>query len=87
MLDQCWPTVYDVGPTLDQHCVDVSCLLRIPFFFSTDASRASSTFPLLSDTHRMFQESLRNFIDKEVAIETASQWSKQGFIPQEKVGR
>ena len=27
MLAQCWPTVYDAGPTLDQHWVDVSCLL------------------------------------------------------------
>ena len=27
MLDQCWSTVYDAGPTLIQHRVDVSCLL------------------------------------------------------------
>ena len=27
MFDQCWPTVYDVGPTLTQHCFNVSCLL------------------------------------------------------------
>ena len=27
MLDQCWPTVYDDGPTLVKHWVDVSCLL------------------------------------------------------------
>ena len=27
MFDQCWPTVYDVGPTLVKHWVDVSCLL------------------------------------------------------------
>ena len=26
MLDQCWATVYDAGPTLVQHWVDVSCL-------------------------------------------------------------
>ena len=27
MLLQCWPTVYDVGPILSQHCVNESCLL------------------------------------------------------------
>ena len=30
MFDQCWPTVYDVSPTLVKHWVDVSCLLGIP---------------------------------------------------------
>ena len=29
MFDQCWPTVYDVGPTLVKHWVDVSCFLGI----------------------------------------------------------
>ena len=32
MLDQCWPTVYDVGPTLIQHWVNVSRLLGIHVF-------------------------------------------------------
>ena len=27
MLDQCWPTVYDAGPTLIQHWAIVSCLV------------------------------------------------------------
>ena len=27
MFDQCWPTVYDVGPTLVKHWLDVSCFL------------------------------------------------------------
>ena len=27
MLDQCWPIVYDVGPTLVKHWIYVSCLL------------------------------------------------------------
>ena len=27
MLVQCWATVYDVGPTLNQHSVNASCLL------------------------------------------------------------
>ena len=27
MLDQCLASVYNAGPTLIQHCVDVSCLL------------------------------------------------------------
>ena len=27
MLGRCWTTVYDVGPTLNQHWVVVSCLL------------------------------------------------------------
>ena len=28
MLVKCWPTVCDAGPTLNQHWVSVSCLLR-----------------------------------------------------------
>ena len=28
MLDQCWSIVYDAGPTLLQHWVDVSCLVE-----------------------------------------------------------
>ena len=27
IFDQCWHTVYDAGPTLVKHWVDVSCLL------------------------------------------------------------
>ena len=27
MLVQCWPAVYDVAPTLNQHWVNVSCLM------------------------------------------------------------
>ena len=27
MLFQCWPTVYDAGPTLNKHWANVSCLL------------------------------------------------------------
>ena len=29
MLDKCWPTVYDAGPTLALHRINVSCLLRV----------------------------------------------------------
>ena len=29
MLDQCWPTVYDVGPTLFQHWIDAPYLLGV----------------------------------------------------------
>ena len=35
MFDQCWPTVYDVGPTLVKHWVDASCLL----FYYSDSPR------------------------------------------------
>ena len=31
MLFQCWPTVFDVGPTLKQHRVNDPCLLGISF--------------------------------------------------------
>ena len=34
MFDPCWPTVYDVGPTMDKHWVDVSCLLVYHFLVS-----------------------------------------------------
>ena len=29
VFDQCWATVYDVGPTLVKHRVDLSCLGRV----------------------------------------------------------
>ena len=29
MLVQCWPALYDVGPTLNQHLFNVSCLLGV----------------------------------------------------------
>ena len=31
MLFQCWPAVYDIGPTLNQHLFNVSCLLGIAY--------------------------------------------------------
>ena len=31
LLVQCWLTVYDVGPTLNQHWINASCLLSIIF--------------------------------------------------------
>ena len=31
MLGECWPTVFDVDPTLTQHWVNVSCLLGIMY--------------------------------------------------------
>ena len=30
MLFQCWPTVFDAGPTLKQHWVNAPCLLGSP---------------------------------------------------------
>ena len=27
MLFQCWATVFDAGPTLEQHCVNIPCCL------------------------------------------------------------
>ena len=29
MLFQCWPTVFDAGPTLKQHWVNAPCILEI----------------------------------------------------------
>ena len=29
MLFQCWPTVFDAGPTLKQHCLNDPCLLTV----------------------------------------------------------
>ena len=40
MLGQCWPDVYDSGPTLTLHCFNVSFLLGIRFcqlFFTVSA--------------------------------------------------
>ena len=37
MFVQCWPTVYDAGPTLLKHWVDVSCLLGL------EASKSSNS--------------------------------------------
>ena len=35
-LGFCWPAVYDVGPTLPQHWVEVLCLLRISLCWKND---------------------------------------------------
>ena len=43
MLDQCWATVYDAGPTLVQHLVGVSCLLGY-----ADLKSEKNTFGLYS---------------------------------------
>ena len=39
MLVQCWPTVFDAGPTLFQHWVNVSCSRRWPNIVPTLAER------------------------------------------------
>ena len=36
MLDQCWPAVYDVGPTSNQHCFNVSDEPRCVFSEDTN---------------------------------------------------
>ena len=39
-VGQCWPAVYDVGPTLTQHWLNVSCLLgRVEDYCITHYSR------------------------------------------------
>ena len=45
MLFQCWPTVFDAGPTFKQHWVNVPCLLgcnqlipQIPGYMEKDMS-------------------------------------------------
>ena len=38
MLAQCWASVVDGGPTLNQHPVSVSCLLDTTGFIISDIS-------------------------------------------------
>ena len=46
MFDQCWSTVYDVGPTLVKHWIYVSCLLgRGILFRSVGAATANDRSP------------------------------------------
>ena len=46
MLFQCWPSVADAGPTLNQHWVSVSCLLvRCPVLITCPNTAASLSFP------------------------------------------
>ena len=53
MLVQCWSTVYDAGPTLDQHWVDVSCLWGIYILhLLLTLSVRGSTLDIKIDVHR-----------------------------------
>ena len=42
MLVQCWLIVYDAGPTLNQHCVDASCVLVRPMWHAIDVTASSA---------------------------------------------
>ena len=62
MLVHCWPAVYDVGPTLNQHCCNVSCLLGIyqpnsysihTYFYSENTRRSPNLVLLLA--HRLWR--------------------------------
>ena len=38
MLGKCWASVGDAGPTLTQHCVNVSCLMGGPLYLLKEVS-------------------------------------------------
>ena len=44
MFDQCWPNVYDVGPTLAKHRVDESCWAGIALQRRAAAAHSESLF-------------------------------------------
>ena len=39
MLVYCWPTVYDAGPTINQHCFNVLCLLGKRYIHFTNFAK------------------------------------------------
>ena len=45
MLVHCWSAVYDVGPTVNQHWVNVSCLLGLGQYIVKQTRDARSTLP------------------------------------------
>ena len=47
IFDRCWSIVYDAGPTLGQHWLDISCLLASWVVVSTSAfhARVRSSVP------------------------------------------
>ena len=56
MLVQCWSTVYDAGPTLYQHWVDVSCLLwkhhRYSVVLPSKRSKRQNNYVRILGQHR-----------------------------------
>ena len=53
MFDQCWPTVYDFGPTLVKHRVYVSCFLSwLPLPLSGSLFISRGLFPSHPVTYR-----------------------------------
>ena len=55
MLVQCWSTVYDAGPTLDQHWVDVSCLLGTLYHDIYEGlPRSQDLYSLVPTTYQLF---------------------------------
>ena len=73
ILDQCWSTVYDAGPTLVQYWVDVSCLLG----WASCAGFASAllqSFRPFSDT-----ESLISGEKSTIPASTGS-WTDSGLL-------
>ena len=44
ILFQCWPTVFDAGPTLKQHCVNAPCLLGLQSLIVADTGNTFSVY-------------------------------------------
>ena len=75
ILFKCWPTVFDVGPTLKQHCSSVSCLLGIYYWFHTDARRWTNAVLILGQPRK-----------RCASIETALVWGFLLFLWEEHGG-
>ena len=61
MLIHCWPTLYNAGPTLNQHWLDVARLLE-KLTLVNDKSPASGAAPACGDGYGVGSEKLRQII-------------------------
>ena len=75
MFDQCWPTVYDAGPTLVKHWVDVSCLPGIQVI------RESSGARWMRKGHQLLRNQQCQQIVSTMAKSTANKVSVRSLPP------
>ena len=71
MLFQCWPTVFDAGPTLKQHWVNASCLLGIYYFIHSfiQSSNTRTTMSII----QLEEDMINIFLSDETQMNSGSQ--------------
>ena len=56
VLVSCWSTVRDAGPTLNQHCFNVSCLMVCQMRYEEDPRMLDYCWPKVTDCGPAFRQ-------------------------------